>query len=203
MKSDHPVHSDSELEELPDFKIPLNHRIVVVRSPQECKRAIDCIVSNDTVGFDTETNPNSESKGCGPHIFQFSLLSETYIFQSSNPDTHNGLIYLITNKRVKKVGFDLKSDRKAILKEFGVSLGGEMDLSVELRKRGYGKSKNVIGIKRAIRILLGQSMTKQKSVTMSDWDSQSLSTRQLIYAASDSYGALLCHNEMENRDCFQ
>jgi ribonuclease D len=141
------------------------------------------------VGFDTESKPVFE-KGAvndGPHIVQFSTQDKAFIFQLGNPESHNPLLYLLADEEIKKIGFDLASDRKLLLKKFGVLPRGFIDLCPVFKKKGY---RNTVGLRAAIAIVFNKQFHKSKHATMSNWSHPTLSENQLIYAANDAYAAL-------------
>jgi ribonuclease D len=139
--------------------------------------------------FDTESKPVFE-KGVtnhGPHIVQFSTEYKAYIFQLHNPESYNPLLYLLSNENIKKIGFDLASDRKLLLKKFGVLLHGIVDLCPIFKRKGY---RSTVGLRAAVAIMFNEQFQKSKHATMSNWGSSILSDEQLIYAANDAFAAL-------------
>jgi ribonuclease D len=149
------------------------------------------------VGFDTESRPTFEKGQVsdGPHVVQFASESQAYIFQLCNPESHNPLLYLLTAENLKKIGFDLGSDRKLLLKKFGILPRGLIDLRSLFKKQGY---RSTVGIRAAVAIVFNEQFHKSKNVTMSNWGSESLSSHQLIYAANDAYAALRVYLQLLN-----
>ncbi|HOY21694.1 MAG TPA: 3'-5' exonuclease [Cellvibrio sp.] len=178
-----------ETKQLPHFAYLERDKITVPVTAEDFDTAVKQIKAAKLVGFDTESKPVFE-KGAvngGPHVVQFATQDRAYIFQLSNVERHNPLVYLLAADDIKKVGFDLASDRKLLLKKFGVSPRSFVDLCPMFKRRGY---RNTVGVRAAVAILFNQQFYKSKHTTMSDWSNPLLSETQISCAANDAYGAL-------------
>lgn len=192
-----------ETKQLSLFNCLTLDNIVVPVTAADFESAVLQIKAAKVVGFDTESKPVFE-KGVvnqGPHVVQFSTQHKAFIFQLNNPESYNPLLYLLSSEHVQKVGFDLASDRKLIVKKFGVLPRGFVDLCPVFRKDGY---RSTVGIRAAVAIVFNQQFHKPKHVTMSDWNIPQLSVSQRIYAANDAFAALCVHlqllKNLENLD---
>jgi ribonuclease D len=186
------IPSRLETKQLPHFVYLTLDKIIVPVTAQDFDDAVKHITLANVVGFDTESKPVFE-KGAlndGPHIVQFACEDRAYVFQLMNPECHNPLLYLLTSDRIKKIGFDLASDRKLLFKKFGVSPRGFIDLCPVFKRRGF---RNTVGIRAAIAIVFNEQFDKAKHITMSNWSSSTLSASQLEYAANDAFAALRVH----------
>jgi ribonuclease D len=184
-----PIPTILETKQLPEFSYLGLENIIVPVTADDFSAAVVQLMSAKCVGFDTESRPTF-AKGEvseGPHVVQFASESQSYIFQMCNPESHNPLQYLLAAEDLKKIGFDLGSDRKLLLKKFGVLPRGLLDLRQVFKKQGY---RDTVGIRAAVAIVFNQQFHKSKHVTMSNWGSSVLSSNQLIYAANDAYAAL-------------
>lgn len=185
-----------ETRQLPYFRDLTLDKIVVPITTDDFAAALLHINAVKIVGFDTESKPVFE-KGAingGPHIVQFSCEDKAYIFQLNNPESHNPLLYLLSSEEIQKIGFDLGSDRKLILKKFGILPRGFVDLCHIFRKKGY---RNTVGIRAAVAIVFDQQFHKSKQITMSDWSAQQLSDKQRLYAANDAFAALSVYLQLQ------
>src|SRR5690606_16704261 len=144
--------------------------------------------SVEFVGFDTESKPVFEKGDVsdGPHVVQFATEDRAYIFQLCNVESHNPLLVLLSNENIIKVGFDLASDRKYLVRKFGVVPRGLVDLRRFFNRNDYS---GTVGVRAAIAILFNQKFRKSKRITTSNWGSAKLSCDQLRYAAKDAYAA--------------
>jgi ribonuclease D len=187
-----------ETKQLPDFNYLGFDKIIVPVTADDFEAAVLHITSAKLVGFDTESRPTFEKGKVsdGPHVVQFASESQAYIFQLCNPESHNPLLYLLAAEDIKKVGFDLGSDRKLLLKKFGMLPRGLVDLRPVFKRQGY---RNTVGIRAAVAIVFNEQFHKFKKATMSNWGSPILSNNQLIYAANDAYAALRVYLQLLNR----
>lgn len=186
-----------ETRQLPDFNYLELDKIIVPVTADDFAAAILHITSAKVVGFDTESRPTFE-KGTvrdGPHVVQFASESQAYIFQLCNPESHNPLLYLLASEDIKKIGFDLGSDRKLLLKKFGVSPRGLVDLRPVFKRQGY---RSTVGIRAAVAIVFNEQFHKSKHITMSNWSCPILSNNQLLYAANDAFAALRVYLQLLN-----
>lgn len=76
-----------------------------------------------------------------------------------------------------------------LLDDYGISVGKFVDLRpVAASVCGIRELKNA-GLKELTRVVLDKEISKPKSVTMSRWDNQWLTSAQVMYACVDAYVA--------------
>ncbi|MFZ4597455.1 MAG: 3'-5' exonuclease [Terrimicrobiaceae bacterium] len=175
---------------LPLFEgLPL-HRIHVPKTKAECESAAEQILAAGRAGFDTEAKPTFRvgEKSGGPHVVQFALDEEAFIFQLHRPDCLRICAWLIGSERVIKVGFGLKNDHTQIRSRLGVTPNGILDLDHVFRKKGYRRQ---IGVRGAMAAVLNLRLVKSKAITTSNWAATDLTPQQLRYAANDAFAALV------------
>ncbi|MFC5050519.1 3'-5' exonuclease [Rubritalea spongiae] len=181
--------SKAETSLLPTFPGLSENQIHVPVSQQECQAAVDAITAAGVTGFDTEAKPTFRrgEKSSGPHVVQFALTDCAYLFQLHRPCCEKAAAKLIASEQLLKVGFGLKNDHTQIRSRFGIELKHVLDLDQVYRQIGYGRN---IGVRGAIGVQLKQCFKKSKTITMSNWAENTLTPRQLVYAANDAYAAL-------------
>lgn len=159
------------------------------KSPDEMERAARAIEAAGVAGFDTESKPTFSvgAKSGGPHVVQFALRDQAFIFQLHRPEGERVVSDLLRSERIWKVGFGLKNDRAQIQSRLGVPLRAIVDLDHIFRTKGY---KGQIGVRAAVGAVLQRSFPKSKRVTTTNWAMPELTPRQLLYAANDAYAAL-------------
>jgi len=153
------------------------------------------ILAAGAVGFDTESKPTfiAGDISSGPHLVQFALQNEAYLFQIHHPAAHPYLIAMLSAQPLLKIGFGLQSDNKHILARLGIRAAGLLDLNRVFSMQGYHKE---IGVKAAVALVLGQRYAKSRKVTTSNWSLHKLSEAQLRYAANDAYAALQVYSAL-------
>lgn len=186
-----------ETKLLPEFAYLGLDKIIVPKTAEDFAAAILHLTAEKCVGFDTESRPTFEKgeESDGPHVVQFASESCAYIFQMCNPESHNPLLYLLSSDEIVKIGFDLGSDRKLMLKKFGVLPRNLLDLRAAFKQQGY---RNTVGIRAAVAIVFNEKFHKSKRLTMSNWGTPTLTDSQLLYAANDAYAALRVYLQLNN-----
>jgi ribonuclease D len=154
------------------------------------------IVAAGVAGFDTESKPTFQAgeKSRGPHVVQFALRDQAFIFQLHRPECRALVADLLQSEQILKVGFGLRNDRAQIRATLGVTLSGVLDLDTVFRKRGY---KGHIGVRAAVGAVLQRSFRKSKRITTSNWAAEKLTPAQLLYAANDAFAALQVMEALE------
>lgn len=190
-----PVPDKAAIALLPLFiGLPLS-RIHVPAHETECAAAYDKIMAAGTVGFDTESKPTfvTGDVSSGPHLLQFALHDEAYLFQIHHPAAQPYLIKMLSAAPLLKVGFGLQSDHQHILNRLGVQAAGLLDLNRVFSQQGYHKE---LGVRAAVAVLYQQRFAKSRKVTTSNWSQHQLSEAQLLYAANDAYAALKVYDTL-------
>jgi ribonuclease D len=187
MKKLAPTKDEIKLLE-PFVGLTLEH-IYVPSTAEEFASATAEIKAAGIVGFDTESKPTfvvgdiSE----GPHVVQFALHDNAYLFQLHRADGIPYLLDLLQSEQLIKVGFGLKSDRGNILAKLGVHFNAVVDLNTVFSMDGYHKE---LGVRAAVGFVLKQRFAKPRHVTTTNWSQPQLTPQQMLYAANDAYAAL-------------
>ena len=186
-----PSKDDTEL--LPPFVGLRLEQIKVPVTSAEIASALDDLLSQDFVGFDTESKPTF-AKGeaaSGPHVVQFATRNRGYIFQVRQAETRDesreALATLLQSTTMVKVGFGLKSDRGHIQRKLGALPRAILDLTTYFKLKGY---RNEVGVRGAVAMVLQQRFQKSKRISTTNWANVTLTDSQLLYAANDAYGAI-------------
>ncbi|HSI13913.1 MAG TPA: 3'-5' exonuclease [Chthoniobacter sp.] len=174
-------------------------RIHIPKTPEALEQAGREIVAAGIAGFDTESKPtfHAGEKSRGPHVIQFALRDQAFIFQLHRPECRALVSELLGSEQVLKVGFGLRNDRAQIRSSLGVTLEAVIDLDTVFRKRGY---KGHIGVRAAVGAVLNRSFRKSKRVTTSNWAAEELTAAQLLYAANDAFAALQVMEALESEE---
>jgi|WetSurMetagenome_2_1015567.scaffolds.fasta_scaffold142621_2 ribonuclease D len=163
--------------------------IHLVATQQEATSAVNCLLQETFLGFDTESRPTFRvgQRSEGPHVLQFATLHKAYIFQTYQPVSRPAIAKILESKHIAKIGFGLKDDIKRITEKFRIHPQSIVDIDHTFKSLGQ---KNSIGAKTAIALLFGKRMIKSQKITTSNWSNIRLSEKQLLYAANDAFAAL-------------
>jgi len=190
--------SKEEITALASFAGLGMENIVVVATVQEARTALAELARHPAIGFDTEARPTfiKDQKSEGPHVLQFATLQQAYIFQAHLRECHDVLMEVLASPVIAKIGFGLTNDLTHISHRFGVTPRAIVDLNRTFKDLGY---KNSVGARAAIAMLFNQRLAKSKSITTSNWSTNTLSEKQILYAANDAYAAIRVFHALEQR----
>ncbi|MDD2684679.1 MAG: 3'-5' exonuclease domain-containing protein 2 [Gallionella sp.] len=179
----------SDIALMPPFVGLTLERIHVPASEAEFAAATAAIKAAGIAGFDTESKPTFSvgEVSNGPHVVQFALHDQAYLFQSHRAEGLLFLIELLQAKDVLKVGFGLRSDSGHIFRKLGIKFSGVLDLNTVFSMQGHRKE---IGVRSAVGLIFNQRFAKSGKISTSNWSQPTLTPQQLLYAANDAYAAL-------------
>ena len=160
-------------------------KLSIVRTEQELKLAIASLKNTKLIGFDTEQKPIFEKgkKANKIALFQLANADECYLIQVQQIKNIQPLLDLIADRNMIKIGINLVGDKKALYDEFKVHMKGTLDLDEILTKL---TSKNSIGAKKVAKIFLNKNLLKSKKMSVSNWEAEILSVKQIKYASEDA-----------------
>ena len=162
----------------------------LVKTAADAEAAKAALLAADAIGFDTESKPTfvkGESSN-GPHLIQFADDRKAWLFQVGDAFPHLATVKAILESDLTlKIGFGLSDDIKRVRAKLGIEPLKVVDLGVVLRVPGQ---KNDLGAKSAVAKYFGQALTKSKKISTTNWATQRLNEKQILYAADDAHVAL-------------
>ncbi len=178
----------AQLNDLPAYQGLTLANICIVENEQDAVFALETLSNEEILGFDTESKPTFKKgqKSAGPTLIQLATISQGFLFPTRFSCAVQAAGELLSNPRIKKVGFGLKGDRKMLNSHLGITLENNQDLAVELKK--LIDDKNEIGAKAAVGMVLGKRLLK--GAQLSNWGAYPLAQSQIRYAANDAHAAV-------------
>lgn len=185
--------SKDELSVLPQEVFP--GRIIVIQSESEALKATSYLEQFDAIGFDTETRP-AFKKGVSNKIalMQLSTNDTCFLFRLNIIGLPDCLAAILANPKIKKIGLSLRDDFAAIRKRNPSVLLSFIELQSYVKF--YGIEDN--GLQRIYGILFGKRISKGQR--LSNWEADTLSDAQKMYAAIDAWACLRIFNELKHRE---
>ncbi len=183
--------SNEELAELP-LKF-FNGDIVLVENMQMVRLAVQYLTQYSVLGFDTETKPAFQ-KGQNHRValLQLSTEERAFLFRIQKIGLPDELKQLFSNPNIVKAGVAIRDDIKALQKIGSFKPAGFLELQNHAQEAGI---KN-IGLKKLCAIICGFRISKSQQ--LSNWESEELTTQQLIYAATDAWVSLRICRQLLN-----
>jgi len=184
----HPPDKSAILELQPFAGVEFKN-VLLPRSEEQLMAAWADLCTRQFVGFDTESKPTfvAGQESSGPDVVQFATATKAYVLQLRHRACEELARAVLTAGNIVKVGFDLKQDQVQLRRRLGVEAAPVLDLTRVFHRKGYPRE---LGIKSAVAIVFGKRFVKSKKITTTNWASERLEPRQVIYAANDAYVAL-------------
>ena len=157
-------------------------KIQVVRTGGELNKALDELSGETLLGFDTETRPNFKKGQNNLHsLIQLAAEETVYIFQLQHMKFPVNLRKILSDKTIIKTGVAIDHDLLQLQRVGPFSEGGFVGLARIAKSAGI---KNH-GLRGLAAVLLGFRISK--GAQRSNWGSETLSNKQIKYAATDAW----------------
>ena len=189
MKTIQERYEKKEIQNLP--RILFEGRIIVIFSEAEADKAVEYLMTKKILGVDTETRP-SFKKG---QIHQVSLLQIStndtcFLFRLNRIGLTNSLIKLLEDCNTTKVGLSLQDDWRQLNQRRNFTPGSYIELQKEVKEIGIED----MSLQKIYANLFGQKIAKNQQ--LSNWEADTLSPAQQLYAATDAWACLQIHEEV-------
>ncbi len=166
--------------------------IVLVDSEEKVDAVVIELSQEKLLGFDTETRPSfKKGKVNQVALLQLSTRTTAYLFRMHLTGLPISLKALLADASITKVGVAIRDDIKSLQKVSAFVPAGFIDLQAIVKDFGVEE----LGLKRMAAIILNFNISK--SQTLSNWESEELTERQLRYAATDAWVCFEIYTKLE------
>ncbi|MCC8088352.1 MAG: 3'-5' exonuclease domain-containing protein 2 [Rikenellaceae bacterium] len=156
--------------------------IFIVDDAEKMEQAYLELKDEKILGFDTETRPSfMKGKLNKMSLVQLSSEKKAYLLRINRTDLTEGIISLLENKGIIKVGASIRDDIRGIQKQFPFEPAGFVD--IQNIASDYGITD--MSLRKLSGIVLGIRISKAQR--LSNWEAQSLTPAQCSYAATDAW----------------
>ena len=172
-------------------RVGYNGKIVVVNTPSEAETAVDYLLTQPVLGFDTETRPSfTKGKHYKCSLLQVANKSICFLFRLNFIGMCPAIARLLGDEQVTKVGLAWKNDLFS-LRELGEFTSGDfVDLQDIVREIGI-EDQSLVKI---YANLFGERISKADR--LSNWERDILKEPQMIYAAIDAWACVRIYEEV-------
>jgi ribonuclease D len=173
--------------------------IVVVDSDETMKEAYAHLCRQRVIGFDTETRPTFRR---GPlnamALVQLCSATKAYLFRLNRIPLSAKILSILENGRIVKAGASVRDDIRGIQRQCPFTPAGFVDIQSIVPRHGIVD----LSVRKVSGIVLGIRVSKAQR--LSNWEAQSLTSAQQLYAATDAWSCReiylrLLKNEQEHR----
>ncbi len=156
--------------------------IHVIAGDRDLPRAMQDILQEGVVGFDTETRPAFKpGESYLPSIAQFATGRAVYILRVQQQETFCAMQQILSAESVVKVGVSVRDDLRNLRKLFLFDEQSVVDLGKVAKRHGMKQT----GVRNLAGIFLGTRIPKGAKTT--NWAARSLTPQQITYAATDAW----------------
>ena len=166
-------------------------KIVVILTPGEAERAVRFLLSRPLLGLDTETRP-SFKKGDMHRVALLQVATEDicFLFRLNYIGLTPALVTLLEDKTVEKVGLSWHDDLNSLHKLRDFTPGRFTDIQSMVSEVGIED----LGLQKLYANLFGQKISKRQQ--LSNWETDVLSDKQKMYAATDAWACINIYKEL-------
>ena len=172
-------------------RVVFNGRIEVIYTVTQAERAVDFLLSQPLLGFDTETRP-AFSKGqhykCS--LLQVSTPNICFLFRLNSIGMCPAIVRLLSDRQVTKVGLAWNNDLLGLHQLGDFEAGSFVDLQYLVKEIGI-EDQSLVKI---YANLFGERISKAER--LSNWERDILKDSQKLYAAIDAWACVKIYEEV-------
>lgn len=178
------------VKELPKTLFP--GKIHVVQTPWEAEKAVAYLKTCPLLGIDSETRP-SFTKGRTHKVALLQVSSEEhcFLFRLNLTGLTLPVITLLESPHVTKVGLSLHDDFMMLHKRAPFEQRACVELQEFVRPFGIQEKS----LQKIYAILFGEKISKTQQ--LSNWEAETLTEPQKLYAATDAWACLNIYNKLQ------
>lgn len=171
--------------------IEFEGRIIVVLTPSETEKAVDFLLQQPLLGFDTETRP-SFKRGFQHKValLQVACHDTCFLFRLNYTGLTPAIIRLLEDQKVKKVGLSWHDDLNMLHKLGTFETGHFIDIQDLVSQIGIQD----LGLQKIYANLFHQKISKRQQ--LSNWSADVLNDKQKVYAATDAWACINIYEEI-------
>lgn len=189
MKVIYDTYEKEKIHSLP--KTLFDGRIIVIFSEAEANKAVDYLLTQKILGFDTETRPSfRKGKTYQVSLLQVATHDTCFLFRLNIIGIPDSLKRLLEDKSITKVGLSLHDDLRMLSLRKKFVPGTFIELQKEVKDIGIKD----LSLQKIYANLFGQKISKNQQ--LSNWETETLSDAQRKYAATDAWACIRIHEEI-------
>lgn len=173
-------------EELTDLPLRwFEGKIVVVDKPEQVKGIARLLASSPVIGFDTETRPSfKKGKTNKVALLQLSTPDQAFLFRVNKIGLPGEIRKILANPEIVKPGVAIRDDIKSLKGITHFNPAGFIELQDFAKELGIQN----FSLKKLAAITCGFRISKSQQ--LSNWEADSLTDAQQVYAATDAWVSL-------------
>ena len=178
--------SKEALSQLPTVEYPGGiGAVTLVDTKEKAERAVRQLKGCSCLGFDTETRPSFQKGQTNKvALLQLSTDDMCYLFRLNRPEVYDVVRPLLESPDILKIGLSVHDDFNALRRRGELYPAGFLDL------QDYCRAFHIsdISLQKIFAIIFGTRISKSQRLT--NWEADTLTEPQQIYAAIDAWACL-------------
>lgn len=189
MKIIYDTYDKKKINTLP--QILFDGRIFVIFSEDEANKAVNYLLTQPILGFDTETRPSFRKGRMNQvSLLQVATKDTCFLFRLNIIGIPDSLKKLLEDKGITKVGLSLHDDFHMLKLRKKFTPGTFIELQKEVKDIGIKD----LSLQKLYANLFGRKISKNQQ--LSNWEAETLSEAQRKYAATDAWACIRIHEEI-------
>lgn len=166
-------------------------RIIVIFTEKEADKAVDYLMKQSVLGFDTETRPTFK-KGQSHQValLQVATHDTCFLFRLNKIGMTDSVVRLLEDQTITKVGLSLQDDMRMLNQRRAFTPGTFVELQKEVKDIGIEDNS----LQKIFANLFGGKIAKGQQ--LSNWEAEILTEAQQRYAATDAWACIKIHEEV-------
>lgn len=167
-------------------------RVFVITTENEADRAVSYLLTQDILGFDSETRPTfSKWQHHQVALLQVSSKDTCFLFRLNVMGLCDSIVTLLSDTKITKIGLSLRDDFRALKERRTFEQGNFVDLQNEVKKIGILDCS----LQKIYANLFGEKISKSQQ--LSNWEADILSEGQKAYASLDAWACIRIYEEVQ------
>ena len=167
-------------------------RVFVITTESDADKAVDYLMKQPILGFDTETIPSFKKwQRHTVSLLQVSTHDTCFLFRLHLTGMTKSIIRLLEDRNITKVGLSLRDDFHQLHERSPFNVGTFIDLQDEVKEIGVQDAS----LQKIFANLLGGKISKSQQ--LSNWEADILTDGQKTYAATDAWACIMIHEEIQ------
>ncbi len=172
--------------------IRFDGEIVVIDTEEALEEVCRDLAECRVLGFDTETRPSFKAGVTNKvALLQLSIYERCYLIRLCRVKFSNELLRILQRSDIMKIGADVAGDLRSLGKLRSFTPRGFVDLQSEVAKVGIEDKS----LRKMSGIILGKRVSKAQR--LSNWEAQTLTDQQKVYAATDAWVCLKIYDTLK------
>ena len=168
--------------------------IVLIDRADDVPSAIRRLRQSDVIGFDTETKPSfKRGISYGVSLLQLADRTTCYLFRLNKLGPNAELRDYLEDGSQIKIGLSVQDDFRSLSRWMPVRPQNFIELQKYVRAFGIEE----MSLQKTYAIIFRQKISKRQQ--LSNWEAQTLTPAQMLYAATDAWACLRIYLELQRR----